>query len=185
MRTLIGQLLDVARLQAGQELTLEVQPTNLGELARQVTDVQTKVQEQVRIRFEAQGPDPVGDWDPDRIERVISNLLYNAVKYNRQGAEVVVSVRQQLDAERNESWAVLEVRDQGMGIPAADLPNIFDRFFRGSNVAGKIGGTGIGLAGVKHIVQQHAGTIHVESTEGVGTVVTVRLPARAPGAADL
>jgi signal transduction histidine kinase len=71
---------------------------------------------------------------------------------------------------------VVRVRDRGLGIPAADLPYVFERFHRASNVSGQIGGTGLGLAGARHIVEQHGGSIGVESEEGRGTTVTVRLP---------
>ena len=71
------------------------------------------------------------------------------------------------------------VRDEGLGIPAADLPQIFDRFHRGANVTGRTRGVGIGLAGCKLIVELHGGTIAVDSTEGSGTTMTVRLPCTA------
>jgi signal transduction histidine kinase len=71
---------------------------------------------------------------------------------------------------------VLAVRDSGFGIPSADLPYIFERFRRGANVAGRVGGTGIGLAGVRTFVESHGGTVSVNTTEGVGSTFTVRLP---------
>jgi signal transduction histidine kinase len=72
--------------------------------------------------------------------------------------------------------AVLSIADQGVGIPADDLPHIFERFRRGGNVAGRIAGSGLGLWGSQRIVAQHGGTIAIDSTEGQGTTVTVRLP---------
>ena len=72
--------------------------------------------------------------------------------------------------------AVLSIADQGVGIPADDLPHIFERFRRGGNVAGRIAGSGLGLWGSQRIVAQHGGTIAIDSTEGKGTTVTVRLP---------
>jgi signal transduction histidine kinase len=68
------------------------------------------------------------------------------------------------------------VRDEGVGIPAPDLPHVFDRFRRGGNVAGAITGAGIGLSAARQIVEQHGGTISVESTEGIGSTFTIRLP---------
>jgi signal transduction histidine kinase len=79
------------------------------------------------------------------------------------------------------AWVVVEVRDAGLGIPAADLPHVFERFARGSNVAGRIGGSGVGLASVRQIVEQHGGTVSVQSEEAKGTTVTVRLPLAAAG----
>ena len=103
------------------------------------------------------------------MQRVVANLLANAIKYSPAGGDVVVSVDVDGDS------AVLTVRDEGMGIPATDLPHIFERFHRGSNVE-RISGTGIGLAGAKDIVELHGGTIEVTSVEGRGTMVAVRLP---------
>jgi signal transduction histidine kinase len=77
---------------------------------------------------------------------------------------------------REGPWAVLTVADHGLGIPAADLPHIFERFQRGRNVAGRVAGSGVGLAGVRHVVEQHGGTVSVESREGGGSTFTVRLP---------
>jgi signal transduction histidine kinase len=68
------------------------------------------------------------------------------------------------------------VADTGLGIPAADLPHITERFYRARNVEGKLPGTGLGLAGVRQIVEQHGGSLSLESHEGLGTTVTVRLP---------
>ena len=78
--------------------------------------------------------------------------------------------------------AVLSVSDRGEGIHESDLPHIFERFRRGQNVEGRIPGTGIGLAGVQRIVEQHQGTIAVDTKVGVGTTFTIRLPLRQPAA---
>ncbi len=102
------------------------------------------------------------------------NLLENAVRYTPRGGRVSIEV----DAENG--VATLSVQDTGMGIPSRDLPRVFERFHRGANVAGRVSGTGLGLAGVKQLVEQHGGTITVASTEGVGTTVTVRLPLANP-----
>jgi signal transduction histidine kinase len=72
------------------------------------------------------------------------------------------------------------VRDQGIGIPAADLPRVFERFHRAGNVAGRIAGAGIGLAAARQIVEQHGGTISVERREGAGSTFAVRLPLAPP-----
>jgi signal transduction histidine kinase len=87
-----------------------------------------------------------------------------------------VVVRIDQTASADEAWAHIDVVDQGLGIPPADLPHVFERFHRGANVVGRILSTGIGLAGVDHIVAQHGGTVTVESREGVGSVFSVRLP---------
>ena len=107
---------------------------------------------------------------------MIANLLSNAIKYSPDGGEVTLAVRRDAAGDR----AVLEVRDRGLGIPAADLPRVFERFRRGSNVVGRIPGTGIGLAGARQVVEQHGGAIAVDSVEGAGTTVTIQLPIQPP-----
>ena len=102
---------------------------------------------------------------------MLDNLIDNAVKFSPRGGAVKVSV-----GAENDGHAVLCVSDRGEGIPEADLPHIFERFRRGGNVEGRIPGTGIGLAGVQRIVEQHHGSILVESRVGVGTKFTIRLP---------
>jgi len=106
----------------------------------------------------------------------------NAVKYSPDGGEVRVNICQ--DVQADQPRAVLVVQDQGIGIPAADLPRIFERFQRASNVAGQIAGTGIGLATVHQIVDQHGGQITLDSQEGVGTTCTVHLPLGLVGPSD-
>jgi signal transduction histidine kinase len=113
----------------------------------------------------------VGEWDGQRLRRVLDNLLSNAVKYSPDGGEIVVQLA------REEDWAVLLVSDQGLGIPADDLPHIFERFRRARN-ATEIVGTGLGLSGARQLVEQHGGTIVVHSQEGAGSTFTIRLPLR-------
>ena len=102
----------------------------------------------------------------------------NAIKYSTDNGEVIVSVA--CEIEQSSSWAVLRVKDHGIGIPADDLPHLFEPFHRAQNT-GAIRGTGIGLAGCKQIVEAHRGTITVESIEGEGSTFTVRLPLPADG----
>jgi len=116
--------------------------------------------------------------DPVRLEQMLTNLLDNAVKYSPNDAAISVSLG--LDSEDNGDWAVIAVQDTGIGIPAADLPHIFERFHRGGNVLEHYQGTGIGLASVKQTAEEHGGTISIASVEGVGTTVTVRLPLAQP-----
>lgn len=112
--------------------------------------------------------------DAARIERVIGNLLSNAIKYSPEGGDIIVRI---IREERPDgAFAAIAVEDQGIGIPAADLPHIFERFRRARNVVGQISGTGIGLASVQQIVAQHGATLSVESQEGQGSTFTVRLP---------
>jgi signal transduction histidine kinase len=122
------------------------------------------------LRFSAPEAPLLVRMDSQGCRLVLSNLISNAVKYTPAGW-VEVSVR------REDSWAVLAVRDSGIGVPAAEIPKLFREFFRASNARKtKIPGTGVGLAGVKSIVERFGGTLALESAEGEGSTFTVRLP---------
>jgi len=88
------------------------------------------------------------------------------------------------EAAADAAWGLLDVRDTGVGIPASELPRLFERFFRASNVGDRVRGTGLGLAGARQIVEQHGGEILVQSEEGVGSTFTVRLPLDPPPSDD-
>jgi signal transduction histidine kinase len=174
MGTWIDELLDAARLEAGRPLELHPEPTDLVALAWQAAAEQQRTTERHRIRVHTAEAKLIGIWDAVRLGRVLDNLLSNAIKFSPAGGEVVVSVAREADAAGE--WVILSVRDQGIGIPAEDLPHIFERFRRGTNVAGRIAGTGLGLAGACHILQLHGGSITVDSQEGRGSTFTLRLP---------
>jgi len=166
---------DLARLETGEPLPLDRRTTDLAGLARQVTQQMQRGASRHGVQIDAEETPLVGQWDAGRLERVIENLLSNAFKYTPAGGTVVLSVAR--DETADPGWAILRVRDRGVGIPAADLTHVFEPFYRAGNVAA-IPGAGIGLAGVRQIVEAHGGTIAVESEEGVGSTFTVRLPLR-------
>jgi signal transduction histidine kinase len=107
--------------------------------------------------------------DRERLGRVLRNLIENGVKFSPKDTPVRVTL------DRDVRWAMIVVKDQGVGIPAEDLPRVFERFFRAATAA-EVKGTGLGLAGARAIVDRHGGEITIESTVGQGTTVTVRLP---------
>jgi two-component system OmpR family sensor kinase len=110
--------------------------------------------------------------DPDRVEQVLLNILDNAIKYSRQGGSVTVRVT--TDANH---MALVQVRDDGIGIPAEDLPRIGQRFYRADKARSRAeGGSGLGLAIAQALVQAHGGRLWLESQEGKGTVVSFTLP---------
>ena len=114
---------------------------------------------------------PTISGDADGLERLVLNLLDNAIKYNRPDGRVDVRLG------REDGHIVLEVADTGIGIPAESLPRIFERFYRvDKGRAREEGGTGLGLAIVKHVAQVHGGQVDVESRAGKGTTFRVRLP---------
>jgi signal transduction histidine kinase len=111
------------------------------------------------------------DGDVGQLSQVMVNLLANAVKYTPPGGRIDVT------ACAHEGAAVVSVRDTGIGIPQHDLQNLFTRFFRASNATAQgIPGTGLGLAIIQTIVSHHGGDVAVESQEGAGTTVTVKIP---------
>jgi PAS domain S-box-containing protein len=174
MNALVDELVDLGRLESGRQLELDPQPVDLVAMARQRVAEHQRGSDQHTIQVVVNQEHFWGVWDATRLERVFDNLLSNAVRYSPAGGTITVSIR------RERSDALFTIKDQGVGIPPADLPRIFDRFHRGSNVSGRIAGTGVGLAGVKQIVEQHGGSVTVESEEGRGTAVTVRLPISTP-----
>jgi signal transduction histidine kinase len=173
LASLIDSLRDLAHLQMGQSLELERRPMDLVALVARVVTQSQAATDRHELQLDAV-PTLVGEWDAVRLERIVGNLIDNAVKYSPEGKQIIVTV--QRDDTGEGPQAVLTVADQGIGIPEQDLPRIFERFRRGSNVVGKFDGTGIGLAGARQIVEQHRGTITVESEVGRGSLVTVCLP---------
>jgi PAS domain S-box-containing protein len=171
---MVSEMAGVGRLRLGQSLELAHARTDLIALVRCAVDEQQLSTDRHRFTVHAATVNLFGTWDASHIHRAIANLLGNAVKYSPDGGPVAVEV-DEVNAG-SESWAVITIRDQGLGIPAADLPHIFEHRYRGSNVAGTIAGDGIGLAGALQIVQQHGGTITVVSRECVGSFFEVRLP---------
>jgi signal transduction histidine kinase len=179
MQRWIEELTDVAQVQAGRALPLKRRPTDLVTLAESVASAVRPGLTRHQILVHAAAPAVRGAWDAARLERVLHNLVGNAVKYSPGGGDVRLEVAQERDDAGD--WAVVRVADQGIGIPAADLPHVFEAFYRSPDV-GTIGGTGIGLASARDVVRHHGGRIAVESELGRGSTVTVRLPLEAPAA---
>jgi signal transduction histidine kinase len=167
----IDELLEAATVHRAEDLDLTLEETDLVDIARQaVEEHQSSASSKHRLRLESDVPEIVGQFDAPRLERVIDNVLGNAIKYSPEGGCVTLSV------SAADGWATLVVRDQGMGIPPEDLPHVFEPFRRGGNVIGRVTGTGIGLASAHRIVQRHGGTLSVESEPGKGSAFTMRLP---------
>ena len=175
MRRLIESLLELARLDSGKETA----PRARFDLAGAVTEsleLLRPLAEARELRFNASLPPTPCHGAPERICQVIANLVTNAIQYGRPGGEVRVTTR----IEGGE--AVLTVADTGEGISPADLPHVFERFYRGDKARGHAQGqTGLGLAISKAIVESHGGRIEVASQIHAGATFTVRLPA-SPGA---
>ncbi|HKY51563.1 MAG TPA: ATP-binding protein [Candidatus Limnocylindria bacterium] len=180
MTAFIEELLELVRRQADPTLELQRAPTDLAELVRRVTSELTELSRGQIVEIQSD-ESVVGEWDAVRLERAIANVLGNAFKYNSANGRVFVRVG--VEESPQGRLAFCTVTDEGIGIPEADRARIFDRFARGSNVAGRITGTGVGLTIVRQIVEQHGGTIGVTSTVGRGSTFTIRLPLAAVPAA--
>ena len=171
MARMIDDLLDVARLKAGRPLELRRERCDLVAVARKsAADVQ-RTTDRHRLRVRADEPEIVGELDCGRLERVVQNLLANAVKYSPNGGEVELALRRERGPAGD--TALLTVRDTGIGIPPLDLPRVFERFYRASNVGDQQRGTGLGLAGVKQIVELHGGDVSAESEPAAGSLAGV------------
>ena len=173
MSTIVESLLTISRLDSGTK-SMDVQPMNLSELVRWTVEQVHVLSDEKHISLRSTISGPV--WimaDSARIRQILVNLLDNAIKYTPAGGEVSVSVT----ARPEESNAVLEVRDTGIGIPAASLPHVFDRFYRSDKArVRESGGSGLGLAIVRAICKAHNGVIAVESLEGHGTTMRLKFP---------
>jgi PAS domain S-box-containing protein len=174
MAKLINELMDVARLRMGRPLTLDRKPTDLIDVVRRMVTEATSTARLHTVQLSVESEPIVGVWDGFRVERILGNLLGNAVKYSPAGGEIGVAVGRRED-ERGR-WVTVEIEDEGIGIPAEDLPRLFQPYHRARNVVGKIGGEGIGLAGARQVAEQHGGTITVDSQEGKGSTFTLWLP---------
>jgi signal transduction histidine kinase len=167
---MIAALLDISRLEQGK-LSIERARFDLQALVERVVDeVQSGLTVHMVEHLAADEP-VIVEGDELRLEQVLQNLIGNAVKYSLQGGVVQVQVARQADR------ACIRVTDHGMGIPAEDIPHLFERYYRASNIDGeRITGMGIGLYIVKEIVTLHGGTVEIQSELGTGSTFTVSLP---------
>ena len=172
MNALIQELLDTTRLQAGRPLDLQPEAVDLATLTCERVEAARSTSEKHQFVLDLPSAPLIGEWDRARLERVLDNLLSNAIKYSPDGGAITLRLVETAEEGR---WATLTVSDGGLGIPAADLPLLFQQFRRGGNV-GALPGNGLGLASIQQIIHQHGGDITLASAEGHGTTVTVRLP---------
>lgn len=166
MRRLIDDLLDASRVEQ-DGFVRELKPVDLGSLAREVADSLIAPSHSITV----DAPPVAVTGDRERLRQVFTNLLENAVKYSPGGGAIAVRV------EASGDDGLLTVSDQGIGVPQADQVAVFERFQRGSNLAGvRSGGMGIGLYLCRRIVEEHGGRISLQSRPGEGATFTVTLP---------
>jgi PAS domain S-box-containing protein len=168
---LIGDLLDLSRIDAGKGLSLSPEEVDFKELLNTVYNTFKSASARHRISLTAPEKAEKITIDRNKIIQVMSNLLSNAVKYSPDGGDIHITME-----DRN-NRIYISVSDQGLGMPRDALPIIFEKFYRvDSPAVKKIGGTGIGLSIVKYIVELHNGGITVESEEGKGSKFTFFIP---------
>jgi two-component system phosphate regulon sensor histidine kinase PhoR len=168
---MVEELLELSSIESGQQ-PLALQDTDIASL---LTEAATRLHtqaERAQLNLSLELAPELGRMrvDPARIERAVINLLQNAIKFTPPGGSVTLS------AQRNEAELIVTVRDTGAGIAASDLPRIFERFYKADQSRAS-GGTGLGLALVKHAIEAHGGSVHVESSEGHGACFTLSIPA--------
>jgi two-component system phosphate regulon sensor histidine kinase PhoR len=173
LQELLEDLLTLSRLE-GVAPALEREPVALAAVVHRAVELISAVAREKRVEIvvlTGEEPLPPVLGDPDGLERLVLNLLDNAIKYNRPDGRITLRL------SRSDGEAVLEVTDTGIGIPPEAIPRLFERFYRvDKGRAREEGGTGLGLAIVKHVAQTHGGQVEVESRVGQGSTFRVKLP---------
>jgi two-component system phosphate regulon sensor histidine kinase PhoR len=171
MTQLVGELGELSRIETGQD-KLEIAPVDLNSPIEQaITKLKPQSErKQITILWQSVPLLPLIPAEEGRIEQVLTNLLHNAIKFTPAGGKIIVS------AESEGESVLVSVEDTGIGIPAEDLPHVFERFYK-VDKSRSSEGTGLGLAIAKHIIQAHDGEIWARSEGGRGSTFTFRLPA--------
>lgn len=166
---LVEDLLDFSRMQSGRMIVNNVQPADISHLLSMVADMYTElaIKQGIELSYTPPMQSSVVMADADRLKQVFINVIDNAVKYTEKGGLVLVAQTQE------EGCVRIVVKDTGVGIPAEDIDRVKEKFFKSNKT---VRGSGIGLAVADEIIKQHQGLLLVESTEGVGTTVTIVLP---------
>ena len=170
LQSLIDQLLHLTRLEAGRFI-LEKKRQDLGELIRNCVPAFSETSPKHQLRLVEPFPNARLEFDPTLIVQAVTNLLSNALKYSPEGGEIRIALGEE------KSSFVLSVSDEGVGIEAEKLKLVFEKFYRVDNsLTRSTGGTGLGLANVKHIALAHNGRVWVESKPGHGSTFYLELP---------
>jgi len=166
---MVDDLLDVTRFTRG-EFELSREAVSMRQVLEDVVHRFQIIAPRHRLILQAEPDDLQGEWDADRLEQVVNNLVSNAIKYSPDGGDIVVTM------QRRDRLAVVSIRDQGQGIPEEDQERLFERYFRGSAEGGEIKGLGLGLYVTRRIIEAHGGSISVSSKPNKGTEFRFILP---------
>jgi two-component system phosphate regulon sensor histidine kinase PhoR len=170
MTQLVGELLELSRIESGK-VPLQISPTTVAELLEAPVERLRPQAKRKGLTLKVELPEtlPTVAADAERVQRVLTNLIHNAIKFTSESGEIVVS------AQRDKNQVQITVKDTGIGIEPEEQARIFERFYK-TDRARSGGGTGLGLAIAKHIVQAHGGQIWVRSQVGHGSAFTFTLP---------
>ena len=168
---LVNHLLDFRKVEMGGE-KLQLRAGNIREFAENLLEAfhPAATEKNITLSLEDNTSSPMMEFDSNMMQKVINNLISNALKFTEPGGSVTLRLAGPTDGKMG-----IEVADTGIGIPAADLPHVFDRFFRSEN-ASETTGSGIGLSLVKQYVDLHGGTVSVRSGEGKGSTFSILIP---------
>jgi two-component system phosphate regulon sensor histidine kinase PhoR len=166
----VAELTELSRIETGKT-ELKLNAANLNTLIEEVVDqLNPQVErQQLSIKKELTSDLPSVRVDSERVKQVLVNLVHNAIKFTPPGGSITISSRY------DDKYVSIEVTDTGTGISRNDLPHIFERFYKADR-ARSGGGTGMGLAIAKHVVEAHGGNIRAESREGKGSTLSFSLP---------
>ncbi len=181
LQELINQLLDISKLEEGK-MTLHTRTQDLVAFlrARVASFASLAESRNLHLGFQTEAPSIPVRFDPEKMEKIIYNLLSNAFKFTREHGKISVSVQVE-----ESNWVHIGVRDTGKGIPREQLPFLFDRFYQGqSSSSGFSASSGLGLALSRELVELHGGSIGVRSEEGFGSEFILRFPTRTGQAAE-
>ncbi|MDD5259141.1 MAG: ATP-binding protein [bacterium] len=169
---LINDILELSKLES-KEIRLEFQPSDLREIIKKTVETFTPqlVKSKVTCSINIKDPLPQVQADQDKITQVLINLIDNAIKFNKENGSIMITAELQPDSLK------VSIKDTGIGLPAADLPRIFERFYRVDKARSRdLGGTGLGLSIVKHIIEAHHGQVGIESIQERGSTFWFTLP---------
>lgn len=172
--TMVNDLLDISRMEMNS-VTRELKPLSMPEVIREVVSFHNIEIEKKQLTVEYDFPEKLPELVADQLEiqRLITNLVSNSIKYNKQGGKIFIGV------QASQDFLFTTIRDTGIGMKPEECNRLFTEFFRAKNEFTKgIHGTGLGMSIVKRILDSYSGTIKVESEYGAGTTFTIKLPCR-------
>jgi len=171
---LVDQIIDLRKIDQ-KVMKLSVSDYDLGQVLKEILDMfhENAEKKGIRIVFNSSGQVVKAWFDKDKLEKIMFNLLSNSMKYTQEGG--VITISSNIKKDKGTQYALIEVKDDGMGIADEDLPLIFDRFYTTSGESGHTG-IGIGLSFCKELLELHKGSINVNSIEGEGTAFSMKIP---------